>query len=216
MFQKTDPVQEAPKPDQAFMHQREAAVNIYITQAAWLLAFVATIWFLTGVKSQHYLTFDLFINALIAGLVAGGLYFVIRLWKWDALTTKVNGGAVSVITENTGKRPTMYIRLERPSGDTDVADFGVPEAYRHEIVIIARRALHGASTSQLDMQKTFKISRGHWQSIIAAFVQANVLQKENPNISNSKYVFCEPEDENRAVMQAIVDGDFDMLDEVWK
>lgn len=110
----------------------------------------------------------------------------------------------------------MVIRLQEDDGTESVAiNTGLPEEYKGEFVVVARRALNGASTSQAEMQKTFRISRGHWNKIMTAYVELSVLQKKNPGVSNSEYVLCKPEGRSRAVLQAIVNQDYTMVDNVW-
>ncbi|MBT3313268.1 MAG: hypothetical protein HN390_01510 [Anaerolineae bacterium] len=211
------PAQPSGRPgEKSYLLQREAGVWVISLQSIAVMVVVFGAAFLIGLKKDW--RDDLWINAAIWAWLSGGLYFGYSLWRWSKLAWFENLFGVNLDKNpdvGNGKRPTMYIKIQYPDGSVRSADTGVPEKGRRYLMQIAQAYLNGRPISQRAMKRAYGMSRPNHEKVLAGYVKAGVLVKENPGLSNSEYVLAEPKDINTLVLQAVVNGDFEMLDDVW-
>ena len=227
-YQKTEEMpKKAPVENKNFLYQREAGVWVYLIQAIVVMFFVFIGGLLIGWKFNNAVAPDweaIFSNSLFAAWVGGISYFGYSLWRWSKLAWLENILGVNLDNDPRignrnaeGKRPTMYIRIVLPGGDERVADTGMPTENKRYLMAIARATVAGRPNSQQAMRRSGdRIPRPKHEKAMAAYVQLGVLRKENPEQANSRYVIAEPLNVNTAILQAVANGDFAMLKDVWE
>ena len=221
MFQQQPPVAPiaiADKgKDKAFLHQTEGAVKIHLQASAGIFAFLFVLTLVLELRFRLAPGFNAVLNAFLIGLIPAFLYYLLRLWRWHLLIERIEA-ATGVDINKDGKiggQKTMVFNVTDSQGVTKKHDTKIPPEYYSEFIIVARCALQGTSTAQTRMNKTFSISRGHWNKIMATYVALGALRKKHPGQSNSEYILCEPEERSRAVLQDVVDQKYTEIEGAW-
>lgn len=214
---------EPPKPvEKNFLYQREAGVWIYLIQAVVVMAFAFFGALLWGYKAGWM---DLWFDAALIAWASGGLYFAYSLWRWNKLSWLETKLGVNLDRdprigngEMNGKRPTLYVRIQMPDGSTRAAESELEAKQRNLQYLrwIAAATVAGRPNSQRAMQRGgVHIPRPKHEKAMALFVRLGLLRKEYPGQANSRYVIAEPVAQNRAVLRAVANGEYAVLEDLW-
>ena len=214
-----------PSPRQDFIYQREAGIQVYLFQSIVVMIFIFSGWFIGGWKFSDSTMPDfgsIFSNAIFAAWIGGAIYFGYSLWRWSKLAWLENIVGVNLDKDPRAgngkydkKTPTMHIKVTLPDGSVRNTDVKIDVRYKRFILEVARATLAGRPNSQAAMKRSVRMPRPKHEKIMQAFENLGVLEKENPDIANSKYVVSTPVDINREILGEIAYGRYEMLENVW-
>ncbi len=220
---QVESVPAQPSKEKNFLFEREAGVWLYLRQSLTVMAFVFMGGMIIGwVSSQGELTPDWSLMTSIATLVAwisGFAYFIFSLWRWNLLSwletkTGMNLDSDPRIGNGKGKRPTMVVKVVLPDGSVRVNDTELPKARAKRCMrAVAAATLADRPNSQKAMSG--EMSRPDHEKTMLAYTKLGVLRKEDPSVSNSRYVVAEPVKVNTVVLRMIANGEYEMANEVW-
>lgn len=214
-----------------FLYQREAAIWVGLIQSVVVMffAFVGTL--IVGMKfGNHPHGIDwskLLSDGLFWGWLVGVVYLAFWLWRWNKLAwleTALgvnldrdprigNGNSDQVMGQ---ERSVIFFKLERPNGNVSVAEFPFDPKMKRWIMAVADATVNNRPNSQGAMRRSHRMPRPKHEKVMTGFVKLGLLEKEYPEQANSRYVVAEPRAENMRILRGISNGQFEMLEDIWK